>query len=239
MNLNGKEYFYIRNVQNDVIGLHDTEGKVVVSYSYDTWGNIVSISGSLKDSVGVKNPYRYRGYRYDEETGLYYLQSRYYNGSWGRFINADAVIGQPGDILSFNMFAYCGNNPVIMEDPNGYRFDITGGHDNGKYISMAIQSQYPAIAKNVANRKPIPKPKPQPKSNKNNEIIKSIKKDVTATAIDETLKELPKVGKVMDKLSPLGNYFKYEGIYGDMKTCKLTSFDSFRWDNLATFGAMT
>ena len=120
MNLNGKEYFYIRNVENDVIGLHDTEGKVVVSYSYDTWGNIVSISGSLKDSVGVKNPYRYRGYRYDEETGLYYLQSRYYNGSWGRFINADAVIGQPGDILSFNMFAYCHNNPVNMSDESGY-----------------------------------------------------------------------------------------------------------------------
>ena len=120
MNLNGKEYFYIRNVQNDVIGLHDSEGKVVVSYSYDTWGNIVSITGSLKDSVGKKNPYRYRGYRYDEETGLYYLQSRYYNGSWGRFINADAVIGQPGDILSFNMFAYCHNNPVNMSDESGY-----------------------------------------------------------------------------------------------------------------------
>ena len=114
MNLNGKEYFYIRNVQNDVIGLHDSEGKVVVNYSYDTWGNIVSISGSLKDSVGVKNPYRYRGYRYDEETGLYYLQSRYYNAEWGRFINADALIGQPGDLLSFNMFAYCKNNPVNM-----------------------------------------------------------------------------------------------------------------------------
>ena len=120
MNLNGKEYFYIRNVQNDVIGLHDSEGKVVVNYSYDTWGNIVSITGSLKDSVGKKNPYRYRGYRYDEETGLYYLQSRYYNAEWGRFINADAVIGQPGDILSFNMFAYCHNNPVNMSDESGY-----------------------------------------------------------------------------------------------------------------------
>lgn len=140
------------------------------------------------------------------------MQSRYYNAEWGRFINADALIGQPGDILSFNMFAYCGNNPVIMGDPNGYRFDITGGRYNGKYISMAIQSQYPAIANNVANRKPIPQPKP----NKNNEIIKSIKKDVTATAIDETLKELPKVGKVIEKLKPVGNYFKYKGIYENM-----------------------
>ena len=119
MNLNGKEYFYIRNVQNDVIGLHDSEGKVVVSYSYDTWGNIVSITGSLKDSVGVKNPYRYRGYRYDEETGLYYLQSRYYNAEWGRFINGDNYGGTKGEILSHNVFAYCLNNPVNMEDGSG------------------------------------------------------------------------------------------------------------------------
>ena len=120
MNLNGKEYFYIRNVQNDVIGLHDTEGKVVVNYSYDTWGNIVSISGSLKDSVGKKNPYRYRGYRYDEETGLYYLQSRYYNAEWGRFINADAGIAGVGSVQGYNLFQYCNNNPVNMSDGNGY-----------------------------------------------------------------------------------------------------------------------
>ena len=119
MNLNGKEYFYIRNVQNDVIGLHDTEGKIVVSYSYDTWGNIVSITGSLKDSVGKKNPYRYRGYRYDEETGLYYLQSRYYNAEWGRFINADAAIGKIGKLEGNNLFQYCFNNPVNMSDESG------------------------------------------------------------------------------------------------------------------------
>ena len=216
MNLNGKEYFYIRNVQNDVIGLHDTEGKVVVSYSYDTWGNIVSITGSLKDSVGKKNPYRYRGYRYDEETGLYYLQSRYYNGSWGRFINADALIGQPGDILSFNMFAYCGNNPVIMEDPNGYRFDITGGRDNGKYISMAIQSQYPAIKKNVERKQVKEKRENGTKSTIISAIDsagqKGTKYLASPTYIDKCIihgeqytQELPKVvypgAKTLDKVS--------------------------------------
>ena len=120
MNLNGKEYFYIRNVQNDVIGLHDTEGKIVVSYSCDTCGNIVSITGSLKDSVGKKNPYRYRGYRYDEETGLYYLQSRYYNAEWGRFINADSIGGAIGELGSHNMFKYCFNNPINMDDESGH-----------------------------------------------------------------------------------------------------------------------
>ena len=111
--------YRIRNVQNDIIGLHDSTGTVVVSYSYDTWGKLVSISGSLKDSVGIKNPYRYRGYRYDEETGLYYLQSRYYNAEWGRFINADGIVGEVNEIMSCNMFAYCMNSPVNNIDSNG------------------------------------------------------------------------------------------------------------------------
>lgn len=66
------------------------------------------------------NPYRYRGYRYDNETALYYLNSRYYNADWGRFINADAITGITGELLSHNMFAYCVNNPVNMDDQNGY-----------------------------------------------------------------------------------------------------------------------
>jgi len=71
----------------------------------------------------VKNPYRYRGYRYDTEIGLYYLQSRYYNPEWGRFINADGLVGTPGKLISHNMFAYCENNPVNLGDPDG-RFAI-------------------------------------------------------------------------------------------------------------------
>ncbi|CDM67295.1 Hypothetical protein CM240_0116 [Clostridium bornimense] len=111
--------YRIRNVQNDVIGLHDSTGTVVVSYSYDTWGNIVSITGSLKDSVGKKNPYRYRGYRYDEETGMYYLQSRYYNAEWGRFVNCDNIGGKIGELGTHNAFKYCFNNPVNMSDESG------------------------------------------------------------------------------------------------------------------------
>jgi len=68
----------------------------------------------------VKNPYLYRGYRYDSETGLYYLQSRYYNPDWGRFINADNEGGQVGELLSHNVFAYCMNNPVNRSDPDGH-----------------------------------------------------------------------------------------------------------------------
>lgn len=120
MELNGVEYYYIRNIQGDIIGLIDISGEQVVSYKYDTWGRLLSIEGSLKDSLGIKNPYRYRGYRYDNETEFYYLQSRYYNPEWGRFLNADGIVGETGDLLSHNMYAYCKNNPVNMEDPDGY-----------------------------------------------------------------------------------------------------------------------
>ncbi|MBZ9686147.1 hypothetical protein G9F72_007355 [Clostridium estertheticum] len=89
MNLNGVEYYYVRNAQGDIISLDNSTGSEVVSYSYDLWGKLISTTGTLASTVGVKNPYRYRGYRYDTETSLYYLQSRYYNAELGRFINGD------------------------------------------------------------------------------------------------------------------------------------------------------
>jgi RHS repeat-associated protein len=93
MNLSGTEYYYIRNDQGDIIGLFDKAGIQVVAYTYDTWGKLISTTGTLASTVGAKNPYRYRGYRYDGETGLYYLNARYYNAEWGRFINADSCGG--------------------------------------------------------------------------------------------------------------------------------------------------
>jgi len=76
-----EEYFYIRNAQSDIIGIINSIGKQVVSYTYDTWGKLISITGDK--ALGEKNPYRYRGYRYDTETGCYYLHSRYYNPEIG------------------------------------------------------------------------------------------------------------------------------------------------------------
>ena len=93
----------------------------MVTYTYDEWGKILSVTGTLANTVGQMNPIRYRGYYYDVETGLYYLQSRYYDPETGRFINADGQIsGVGGDILGYNMFAYCMNNPVNMSDPSGH-----------------------------------------------------------------------------------------------------------------------
>ncbi|MCI8444805.1 MAG: hypothetical protein HFG15_00045 [Bacilli bacterium] len=125
MNYKNKTYYYQKNIQNDIIGLLDENLELIVQYAYDGWGNLISIKdrdgNEITDPshVGVINPYRYRSYRYDHETGLYYLQSRYYNSQWGRFINADGIVGANEDILGYNLFAYCSNNPVNRIDTDG------------------------------------------------------------------------------------------------------------------------
>ena len=87
---------------------------------YDSWGKLLDISGTLASTIGLINPYRYRGYRYDTETGLYYLQSRYYDPVMGRFLNADGLVNNGHEFTGYNMFAYCLNNPVNMADEGGY-----------------------------------------------------------------------------------------------------------------------
>ena len=123
---NGQSYFYLLNLQGDVIGIYDGNGNVVVEYTYDSWGKLISITGSLASTIGIKNPLRYRGYYYDTETSLYYLQSRYYDPETCRFINADSLLVAGDDyIQGTNMFSYCYNNPVMYSDPTGYAVDGT------------------------------------------------------------------------------------------------------------------
>ena len=119
MTFYGAEYFYLKNAQGDVTGLVDSSGTQVVAYTYDAWGNILTTTGSMADSLGYTNPFRYRGYFYDTETGLYYLQSRYYAPGVGRFINADGYVSTNQGILGDNGFAYCQNNPVRYGDSQG------------------------------------------------------------------------------------------------------------------------
>ena len=92
---------------------------MVVEYTYSPWGEILSTTGDEANTIGVINPFRYRGYYYDEETGLYYLNARYYDPETGRFINADSIIAVGTDIATYNMFAYCKNNPIIYSDTDG------------------------------------------------------------------------------------------------------------------------
>ena len=113
------EYYYIFNAQGDVIGILDSQGTQVVEYTYNPWGEILSTTGSMADTIGQKNPLRYRGYYYDSETGFYYLQSRYYDPVVQRFINADGQINLQEDVTGYNLFQYCGNNPVNRIDTTG------------------------------------------------------------------------------------------------------------------------
>ena len=112
-------YLLVSNIQGDIIGIYDSNGTRVVTYVYDAWGRILSTTGTGANTIGVYNPFRYRGYYYDTETSLYYLNSRYYDPNVGRFLNADDYINANGDLIGFNMFAYCGNNPVMGYDPSG------------------------------------------------------------------------------------------------------------------------
>ncbi len=119
---NGTVYYYSTNVQGDIIAILNSSGTAVVTYTYDAWGNPGTVGGTLASTLGALNPLRYRGYVYDTETGLYYLQSRYYDPEIGRFINADdiAYLGAGSSFISLNLFAYCGNNPVLGYDPLGH-----------------------------------------------------------------------------------------------------------------------
>ena len=113
---NGTPYYYDKNLQGDIIGIYDRNGSRVATYTYDVWGLPEFISDN---ALATLNPLRYRGYFYDDETGFYLTGARYYDPEIGRFINADAAIGQIGTVQGSNMFAYCFNNPVNMADPTG------------------------------------------------------------------------------------------------------------------------
>ena len=121
-------YYFQKNLQGDVIAIVDSEAAIVARYSYDAWGKVLSITDKdgnpispLSAHIANINPYRYRGYYYDEETKLYYLQSRYYDADVGRFINSDniEIIFSKSTPFSFNMFTYCLNNAVNCEDADG------------------------------------------------------------------------------------------------------------------------
>ena len=109
-----KTYLYTRNLQGDIVSITDTSnGSIVATYTYDSWGNVLTATGTMASI----NPFRYRGYYYDSETELYYLQSRYYDAEVGRFLNADAQTS--GGMIGNNLYAYCLNDPVNMIDYDG------------------------------------------------------------------------------------------------------------------------
>ena len=109
---NGMAYAYVKNLQGDIVAILDENGNTVVSYGYDAWGAPIGKSGTFAETLGKVQPFRYRGYVFDEETGLYYLRSRYYSPWWGRFVNADTIVNN-------NLFLYCLNSPNVQIDSSG------------------------------------------------------------------------------------------------------------------------
>lgn len=124
--LNDTQYFYITNLSGDIVGITDAGGELIAEYFYDEWGKLLGITTSQENNaeqlaVAEINPLRYRGYYYDNETGYYYLQSRYYDPGLGRFISADDFSYiDASEKSSINAYAYCANNPVNFVDPSGH-----------------------------------------------------------------------------------------------------------------------
>ena len=134
-NYNNIPYFYMKNLQGDIVGITDASGNIVAKYTYDSWGKLISIKDAsdvdkTTDTtfIGYINPLRYRGYYYDSETGLYYLNARYYDPEVNRFISVDETL-----IGGYNLFEYCYNDPINLIDPTGLEAKIDD-YMNKNYI---------------------------------------------------------------------------------------------------------
>ena len=117
------DYIYRKNALGDIDGIFDTDMNLIGEYVYDAWGNCtIEATGADNIEIMETNPFRYRGYYWDKELNLYYLQTRYYDPQTGRFINADGIeyaLEQYKNINALNLYSYCNNNPIMGIDPEG------------------------------------------------------------------------------------------------------------------------
>lgn len=157
-------YYYVYDGIQNIVGITDENGEVVVEYFYSAYGETLAVCGDKADTIGRLNPYRYKGYRYDEETGLYYLNSRYYSPETGRFIGTDDIssyTSNPQVGTCYNAYAYANNNPIKYYDPDGcVAVAVIGGVTIGVKAIIAASAviciallvlSYPAIKSFVEN----------------------------------------------------------------------------------------
>ena len=116
---NSTRYYYVRDVLHNILGIVNESGSLVVKYAYNAYGVIQSITGSLASTIGVINPFRYKGYYYDNESGMYYCKSRYYVPEWCRWLNNDAALYTQTNSYYSNAFVYCNNSPINNVDEDG------------------------------------------------------------------------------------------------------------------------
>jgi RHS repeat-associated protein len=182
-----KTYYYIYNGFGDVIQLVDSNGNIVNSYTYDAWGNPTSKQET------VSNPFRYRGYIYDDETGMYYLKARYYDPSYGRFLTEDTFEGEVDNLQSLNLYVYCMNNPLTFIDPSGKKISFWSGLGLVKgFIQGALGAIAPPAPWEIVD------------------MIKGIGSLVTAvTSGDYTISDLASIGLdvVFDDFTYLKNHW--------------------------------
>ena len=138
-----EKFFYIRDRLQNILGIVNISGQIVVKYKYDAWGKPLSVEGSLASTIGQLNPFRYKGYYYDNESGMYYCNSRYYNPQWGRFLNSDSIeYLDPESINGLNLYAYCGNDPINRFDPTGHSWKSfwngVGAWFSDNWVKLAI-----------------------------------------------------------------------------------------------------
>ena len=129
------DYLFEKNLQGDIVAIYNQSGSKVATYNYDAWGKttVSFVSGALTSDklvANIYNPFRYRGYYYDTDLGMYYLGSRYYNQNCGIFLNADTssvLAASPQSFTDKNLFSYCDNNPVARTDDGGDFWHIAVG----------------------------------------------------------------------------------------------------------------
>ena len=122
MKYQNEMYFYRKNLFGDILGILDSHGTELVKYEYNSWGKLLNLTDYSSNGLGRKNPFRFKGYYYDEELGMYYLNSRYYDPETGRFVNADdvRVVEVQDDLNDKNLYLYCDNNPITRDDSKGH-----------------------------------------------------------------------------------------------------------------------
>lgn len=206
-------YYYKKNIQDDIIGILDSEFNLIANYCYDSFGKIISISDGNNNDISKDenhianiNPFRYRSYYYDVESGLYYLNNRYYNPEWGRFINSDKIINENEDILGQNLYAYCSNNFINCSDYTG----------NG-LISNIVKKIKKIFSKISATKKSSSK-KPKKNSAKKIKAGSSKAKTKTSTGTNNGHNNLPIYGPPNKTLQKPNGDFRSYGPDGKAKT---------------------